>query len=249
MPGSSFRHFTDRPGLRLGPFHGPVVGGRPPAVPDPRGCLPAAIPHQATVKAVNQVDVTSRPDSDPDAIRWWEAYQLAEAGEIDQLRTRTDSGDDHARRALASLLAEHGSYADAVDLIRPLADAGEDLASLWLARWLADSDPAELRRRAQAGDFYCLQVLADSVRWRAQAEEWREVLCTPDGRVRPWLEAWLARQGDVEVIRIGAEAGDEECQRRLARWHVRMAEYRRLASAGDKHAQRMVEHWRGVSVS
>jgi hypothetical protein len=59
----------------------------------------------------------------------------------------------------------------------------------------------------------------------------------------------MARQYDVEVIRIGAEAGDVGCQRRLARWHVRMAEYRRLAAAGDKHTQRMVEHWRGVSVS
>ena len=188
-------------------------------------------------------------DSDSDAIRWWEAYQLAGADEIDQLRTRTDSGDDHARRALAGLLAEHGRYTDAVDLIRPLADAGEDLASLWLARWLADSDPAELRRRAQAGDLYCLEVLADSVQCGAPAEEWRQVLCTPDGRLRPGLEAWLARQWDVEVIRLAARAGDEECQRRLARWQVRMTEYRRLAAAGDTHAQRIVEHWRGVSVS
>jgi hypothetical protein len=122
-------------------------------------------------------------------------------------------------------------------------------SSLWLARWLADSDPAELRRRAQAGGIYCLEVLADSVRCGASAEEWRQVLCTPDGRLKPGLEAWLARQWDVEVIRLAAGAGDEECQRRLARWHVRMAEYRRLAAAGDKHAQRIVEHWRGVSVS
>ena len=97
---------------------------------------------------MRQADVTGHSDSDPDAIRWWEAYQLAEADEIDQLRARTEGGDDHARRALAGLLAEHSSFADAVDVIRPLADAGEDLASLWLARWLADSDPAELRRRA-----------------------------------------------------------------------------------------------------
>jgi len=199
--------------------------------------------------AVNQVEVIDHPDSDPDAIRWWEAYQLAEADEMDQLRTRADSDDDHARRALARLLAEHGSYADAADLIRPLADAGEDLASLWLARWLEDSDPAELWRSAQAGDFYCLQVLADSVRWGASPEKLREVLYTPGGRIRPGLEAWLARQCDVEVIRVGAEGGDEDCQRRLARWHIRMAEYRRLAAAGDKHAQLWVEHWRGVSVS
>ena len=91
-----------------------------------------------------------------------------------------------------------------------------------------------------------LQVLADSARWQASTKKWRDVLCTPDGRIGPGLEAWLARQCDVEVIRIGAEAGDEDCQRRLALWQVRMAEYRRLAAAGDKHAQRMVETWRGV---
>ena len=198
---------------------------------------------------MNQVDAASCPGSDPDTIGWWEAYQLAEANEIGRLAARTDSGDNHARRALARLLAEHGRYAEAVDLIRPLADAGEDVARLWLARWLADSDTAELRRRAQTGDFYCLEVLADSVRWRASAEEWREVLCRPDGRLVPGLEAWLARQGDVEVIRVGAAAGDEECQRRLDRWYVRMAECRRRAAAGDTHAQRMLEHWRGVSVS
>ncbi len=152
--------------------------------------------------AVNQVEVIDHPDSDPDAIRWWEAYQRAEADEMDQLRTRAGSDDDHARCALARLLAEHGSYADAADLIRPLAD-----------------------------------------------EKLREVLYTPGGRIRPGLEAWLARQCDVEVIRVGAEGGDEDCQRRLARWHIRMAEYRRLAAAGDKHAQLWVEHWRGVSVS
>ena len=90
---------------------------------------------------MNRVDVTDRPDSDPDAISWWEAYQLAEADEIDQLRTRTDSGDDHARRALANRLAEHGSCADAVDVIRPLADAGEDLASLFCAHRTAVSGP------------------------------------------------------------------------------------------------------------
>ena len=29
---------------------------------------------------------------------------------------------------------------EAIEVIRPLADAGDDLAELWLARWLADCD-------------------------------------------------------------------------------------------------------------
>ena len=41
----------------------------------------------------------------------------------------------------------------AIALIRPLADTGEDIAQLRLARWLAECDQAgELRQRADAGD-------------------------------------------------------------------------------------------------
>src|ERR1700729_3889889 len=86
-----------------------------------------------------------------DAARWWQAYRLAEEGEIDELRQRADGGDDHARQQLACWMGERGRPQEAVALIRPLADAGEDIAQRWLARWLAESDQAgELRRRASA---------------------------------------------------------------------------------------------------
>jgi len=46
-------------------------------------------------------------------------------------------------------------------MIRPLADAGDDVAELWLARWLADCDHlGELRQRAAAGGYHALQELA-----------------------------------------------------------------------------------------
>jgi hypothetical protein len=46
---------------------------------------------------------------------------------------------------------------EAIAVIRPLADAGDDVAELWLARWLADSDLLdELRRWAAAGGFHAL---------------------------------------------------------------------------------------------
>jgi hypothetical protein len=46
-------------------------------------------------------------------------------------------------------------------VIRPLANAGEDVAQLWLARALAESGQVgELRQRADAANDYALQELA-----------------------------------------------------------------------------------------
>ena len=93
----------------------------------------------------------SRPSGDQvsDAARWWRAYSLAESDQVDELRRLAATGDDHARRQLASWLAERAFPYDgpdqakldeAITVIRPLADTGDDVAELWLARWLADSD-------------------------------------------------------------------------------------------------------------
>jgi hypothetical protein len=46
-------------------------------------------------------------------------------------------------------------------VIRPPADAGDEVAELWLTRWLADGDHLdELRRRAASGSYPALQELA-----------------------------------------------------------------------------------------
>jgi len=154
-----------------------------------------------------------------DAVRWWEAYQLADSDETAELEARTAAGDEHARWQLASWLADRGRSDEAADLIRPLADAGDDLAASWLARWLTDE--RELGERAFAGDFYALQVLADLLAVQGRTGELRQVLCGADGRVRPELATWLSRQGRIDVLEVGAGAGDEDCQRRLARWRMR----------------------------
>lgn len=73
-----------------------------------------------------------------DAAQWWQAYCLAENDDVDELRERADADDDHARRQLASRLGERGRAQEALTLIRPLADAGDDIAQLWQARWLTD---------------------------------------------------------------------------------------------------------------
>jgi hypothetical protein len=81
-------------------------------------------------------------DEADDAARWWRAYQLAEKDRADELRGLAAAGDDHARSQLASWLSDRaypGSMADpaklgeAIEVIRPLADAGDDVAELWLA--------------------------------------------------------------------------------------------------------------------
>jgi len=144
----------------------------------------------------------TQAQSTEDALRWWEAYQLAEAGEIDELRARVDAGDDHARWHLASLLAESHREPEAANLIRPLADAGDDIAAMWLARWLVDKyhssvDAAELRERAQAGDYYSIQALADVLAYQGKIAELRELLC-PDG--------------EIDELRRRAAAGEPRAQ-------------------------------------
>jgi hypothetical protein len=175
-----------------------------------------------------------------EATRWWRAYALAEDDQEDALRRLADGGDDHAQRQLACWLAERGRTAEAIIMIRPLADADEDLAQLWLARWLAGDDRlGELRRRADVGDDHAWPELFDRLA-RHDADKLRELTLTLDGRPRQLLTRWLARQGNIEVLRIGADAGDDDARRRLAHWLARKGraeELRERAEAGDDHAR------------
>jgi len=175
-----------------------------------------------------------------DAARWWRAYTLAEDDQEDALRRLADGGDDHALRQLAYWLAERGRTAEAITLIRPLAEAGEDLAQLWLARWLAGDDRVgELRHRADVGDDHAWPELFD---WLAlhDLDQLRALAVTLDGRPGQLLTHWLARQGNIEVWRIGADAGDDHARQMLAHWLARKGhtdELRRRAEAGDDHAR------------
>lgn len=156
-----------------------------------------------------------------DAARWWQAYSLAENGEVDELRHRADDGDDHARQQLAYWISERGLPQEAIALIRPLADTGEDIAQLWLARWLAESDQAgELRQRADAGNDHALYELAGWLAAYGRLTELRELISTEGGLAA--LQAfWRTWQVDVEVLRLLANAGDDDAQRQLARWLAR----------------------------
>jgi hypothetical protein len=156
-----------------------------------------------------------------DAAPWWQAYSLAEKGEVGELRQRADGDDDHARRQLACWMGERGRPQEAIALIRPLADVGEDIARLWLARWLAECDQAgELRQRADAGDDHALYELAGWLAAHGRLTELHELISTEGGLAA--LQAfWQTWQVDVEVLRLLADAGDNDAQRQLARWLAR----------------------------
>jgi hypothetical protein len=161
------------------------------------------------------------PAEASDAARWWRAYSLAENGDVDELRQRADGGDDHARRQLAYWMAERARPREAIALIRPLADAGEDIAQLWLARWLAECDQAgELRHRADAGDDHALCELVGWLAVHGRLAELRELISIDSGLAA--LQAfWRTWQVDIGVLRLLADAGDNDAQRQLARWPAR----------------------------
>ena len=167
-------------------------------------------------------------DTAEDAERWWQAYQLADNDRDGELRKRAEAGDEHARRQLASWLADRARTEEAIEVIGLLADAGDDVAELWLARWLADGDHIdELRRRAAAGSYHALHSLAGCLTDHEQMDELRGLVAGH------WelLSSWVNRQCNMRVVRLAAELGDSGAQRRLERWLSRLRE---RAAAGDE---------------
>jgi hypothetical protein len=61
-----------------------------------------------------------------DAAQWWRAYVLAENDQVEELRELAAAGDSHARRQLASWLSDRARSEEAIEVIRPLADAGDN---------------------------------------------------------------------------------------------------------------------------
>jgi len=170
-------------------------------------------------------------DISEDAERWWQAYQLAENDQAGELRDRAAAGDEHARRQLASWLADRARTGEAIEVIRPVADAGDEVAELWLARWLAGSDQVdELRRRAASGSYPALHELAGWLADHEQMDQLRTLVVDH----RELLSGWLARQYNMRVVRLAAELGDDAAQQHLVGWLSRLRE---RAEAGDEHAR------------
>lgn len=171
-------------------------------------------------------------DTAQDAERWWRAYQLAENDQAGELRERAETGDEHARRQLASWLSDRARTEEAIEVIRPLADAGDGVAERFLARWLADGDHVdELRGRADTGSYPALYELAE---WLSCHEHLAELRALLAGH-RELLAGWLARGAyPMTVVRLAAELGDDTARRRLQAWLSRLRE---RADGGDEFAR------------
>jgi hypothetical protein len=170
-------------------------------------------------------------DISEDAERWWQAYQLAENDQAGELRDRAAAGDEHARRQLASWLADRARTGEAIEVVRSVADGGDEVGELWLARWLADREQVdELRRRAASGSYPALHELAGWLAGHEQMDQLRTLVVDH----RELLSGWLARQYNMRVVRLAAELGDDAAQRHLVRWLSRLRE---RAAAGDEHAR------------
>jgi hypothetical protein len=181
---------------------------------------------------MSQESAGGGPD-EQDAARWWQAYLLAENDQVDELRERAVAGDEHARRQLAGWLSDRARTQEAIEVIRPLADAGDEGAQLWLARWLAEQDqPGELRQRADEGDYHALLELAGWLAGHDRLDDLRFLVAEE----RELLANWLARQPEMKLVRLAADLGDDDAQRRVERWVDRL---RDRATAGDGDHQHL----------
>jgi hypothetical protein len=178
-----------------------------------------------------------------DAVRWWQAYLLAENDQVDELRQRAAAGDEHARRQMASWLSDRARTEEAIEVIRPQADAGDDVAELWLAQWLADGDHLdELRERAASGSYHAPRELARRLAERDMHEELRElaVAAAPDRRQLILQAAAETGTTGLDVLRVLADLGDKTGRSRLARRLARaglLEELRERAESGDDYAR------------
>jgi hypothetical protein len=151
-------------------------------------------------------------DEASDAARWWRAYVLAENDQEDELRALAASGDDYARRHLASWLSDRARTEEAIGMIRPLADAGDDVAELWLARWLADDGHFdELRQRAASGSYHAPPELAKLLAKHDLYGELRERAASSGGHYALHeLAKRLAQRDMHDELRELAVAADPE---------------------------------------
>jgi hypothetical protein len=103
---------------------------------------------------------------------------LAERGDLDQLRARADTGDEHAIMELLFLLRQHEDLYEAEQLLRDHADVLGPLFQFELAELLAEKgDVDQLRTQADArGGGHAARRLADVLADRGDLDEAEQVL-------------------------------------------------------------------------
>jgi hypothetical protein len=134
---------------------------------------------------------------------------------------------------LARWLAEAAEVGD----LRQRADGGDYHAQQELPGCLAESGHLdELRQRAEGGDDHALQVLAGWLADHRPLDELRELITAKEGRLAQLRRTWQSWQGDMDVISVLADLGDDRARRQLAH-HGSREELRQRAAAGDEYAR------------
>jgi hypothetical protein len=145
----------------------------------------------------------------------WLARWLADCDLLDELRQRTDSGDDHAVPELARRLAAH----DMLDELRERADRGDTHALYQLAGQLGARDmPDELLELVAAADADRRQMIFQAAAGANPAgiNVLRVLADLGDSNARRRLARLLAREGRLDELRERAENGDDYAGQRLA---------------------------------
>ena len=142
------------------------------------------------------------------------AYLLGECWDLDGLRARADTGDEHAAWNLAWRLA----IREDLDELRARADDGDSAAAGNLARLLARrEDLDELRARADAGEKDAARELANLLAKRGDLDRLRARAVTGDEHAARRLTELLAKRGDLDGLRGRADDGDSYAAKRLGR--------------------------------
>ena len=130
------------------------------------------------------------------------AKLLAEEGRVDELRARADIGDSFAAWRLAEFLAEQGDVDRAVELLKTLAGAGDDLAAAYLPDLLARHGLVEeLQTRAADDPWFTgpwIAYLADQERTDDAIDFLQERVDLGDSLAASQLADLLVTQGRVD---------------------------------------------------
>ncbi|RSM54895.1 hypothetical protein DMB66_36680 [Actinoplanes sp. ATCC 53533] len=163
---------------------------------------------------------------------------LRQAGRIEELEKRADSGDSSARVPLAELLVKHRR----LDRLRALANAYPDdseITEILIDGLLRNGRFGELRRRTDAGEedareawYYVLASKGDEDELRGRAERG----CGSARRWIGWLHASRGRADEAILILRGCADADVRAMGLLTRLLAeqgRVEELRARADAGD----------------
>jgi hypothetical protein len=167
---------------------------------------------------------------------------LAEVGDRERLRVRSDQGDRDAADQLAGLFVEAGDR----DGLRARADAGDRPAAIRLADLQAEAGDhvgavAALRVLAEDGDRPAARRLADLLAEAGDRQGLRELA---DGGYRGASHRaaeLLGKLGDFDALRVRADAGDGSAAYELNQLLAKAGEHvalRERFDAGDEWAAR-----------